>query len=314
MAVAIPAYNAATTLSLTLDSLLREQELIDELIIIDNNSADGTLETIQNQMEAFRCNKRCIRHTSDHGLAKSYNEAFLISECELVVTLHADIQLRPGALAELIKPFADGLEVSAASTHVVDHPFDIWVGYNFWQKCLFSRFVGKKYSGLDGKFDCFRRSIMLSIGLFDAEHFRTAGEDGDIIMRLRKHGGVVQTEAEIIHLHVNDPRFSFSKLKYKHAQYADAQGALLRKHGMPGMVQFLKMFFREILAIGALIPLINFIVAPLIVIYVFSYTWTVYKYEWKNPRILLLPFVNILLLYVSLVNSVRGYTKGRQTK
>jgi len=233
-----------------------------------------------------------------------------LADSSLIITMHSDVVLAKKAIEKLVTPFKDSEVV--ASYHVVNHPFDIWEKYNFWQKCFFSRLVGKKFSGLDGKFDCFRREAILKIGLFDSQTFFRAGEDGDIVIRLKKIGKVIKTGAEIVHLHDMDPGFGIKKIIYKQAQYSEAQGVHLRKGQITTPKQFIKAFFREILLLSLLIPYLNQLSIFLIVFYAFSYSWAMFKYEHSNPKIMLLPFLNIYLLFVSFFYSIEGFISGRQ--
>lgn len=317
LTIVMPVRNSLSTLRAVFESLWLQDIRADEIIIVDNASNDGSSEMLQQIVaspNSWGAVCRIVRHRSVTGLATSYNEAFRVAIGDIVVTIHSDVVLRPDALRLLVSPFQLQSDVEiGATTHVVDHPLDVWLTYNFWQKCLFSRLVSKKYSGLDGKFDCFNKAVIEKVGCFDAEHFATAGEDGDIVARLKSSGfQIVQTDAEIIHLHSRDESFGLDKLIYKSAQYAEAQGTLLRKGGAPGVVLFARMFFRELLVLGILIPGVNVVCLPAMLVYSIAYTWAVYKYCWRDPRILILPFLNILLLFVSSYYSLRGFITGRQ--
>ena len=119
-------------------------------------------------------------------------------------------------MERLIKPFEKNDLNIVASYHVVLHPIAVWNKYNFWQKVFFSRLVNRRFYGLDVKFDCFRKSAVEQAGYFDSEHFRTAGEDGEMISKLKKIGTLVATESRIIHLHQNDNNFSVNDIIKKH--------------------------------------------------------------------------------------------------
>ena len=60
---------------------------------------------------------------------------------------------------------------SVQSYHQVIHPLKIWRKYNFWQKVYFDRQLKHTQSGMDGKFDCYRRNKLIEIGLFDNKNF-----------------------------------------------------------------------------------------------------------------------------------------------
>jgi hypothetical protein len=123
----------------------------------------------------------------------------------------------------------------------------------------------------------------------------------------------VETQAVILHLHSLDPRFGLRDVVFKHAQYAESQGAICRKYGIGSPAAFVRAFFREILLVLLLFPWLRLLGLALICLYAFAYSRRLYAHEWRDPRILLVPLVNVFLLIVSFVFSVRGLVRGRQT-
>lgn len=314
ISVVIPVYNGESTLVETLKSLISQRSKFSELIIIDDGSTDRSIVLLEEYFKGVEhLVPKIIRHKKSQGLAASYNQGFKLAEGELVVTIHQDIILKNEAFGKLIQPFFAPLsDKVVASTHIADYPYEVWKKYNFWQKVFFSRLVGGKFYGLDGKFDCFRKSAVKKIGMFDDKRFKTAGEDGDIVYRLNKIGVIIQSRAEIVHLHRNDSRFGIKDIIFKQAQYSEAQGALLRKGTIRSLVVVLKTFFRELLLLSLLIPYIRFLGVAIIIAYSFAYSYRVFVEEYKNPRILTLPFLNVWLLFISLFFSLKGYILGRQ--
>jgi len=308
ISIIMPVHNGESTLPKALESLLCQSRRFDELIIVDDASSDDSIivvkECLNERDYKFIKNERC------HGLAAAYNRGIKISKGDLIITLHQDVVLERDSLERLIAPFSNDRVVAAS--HVVVHPLDIWKKYNFWQKCFFSRLVGKNFSGIDGKFDAFRKSALEKAGLFDEKHFRTAGEDSDMVCKLERIGKISETQAEIIHLHKIDPRFSWKEIIRKQAQYSEAQGTLLRLGRLQNIKTLAKAFFREILILALLFSYLRIVSVVLILLYSFLYTKLVYLNEYKNGRILVLPFFNIFLLFVSIVYSTRGFIYGKQ--
>lgn len=313
ISIIIPLCNGESTILQTIKSLLDQDSAFDEVIIINDGSSDKSEAIVLEYIKRKKIKKcRLITHKKSIGLAATYNEGIKLADSELVVILHQDVVLFKNSLKTLTQPFETNDSNIVASYHRVLHPIEIWQKYNFWQKAFFSRLVGKDYYGMDGKFDCFRKKDLAKIGFFDSKTFRTAGEDGDLIHRLQAIGQLVKTEAKIIHLHKNDHSFGLRNIVYKQAQYSEAQGALLRKGVIRTPKQFARSFFREILLITLLIPYIQYLSLILILLYSFLYTGKVFKVEYKNYRILVLPFLNIFLLLVSFYYSLRGFISGKQ--
>jgi len=311
--VIIPIYKGESTIEQTFNSLLLQSKKFSELIILIDGSPDNSEEIISDFIKRNKVkNCRLKIHKKPLGLSATYNEGIRLAKSDFIVTLHQDVILFKKSLELLCSPFEKDDPKIVASTHIVLHPIKIWQKYNFWQKVFFSRLVNKKFSGIDGKFDCFRKDTLLKVGLFDQKNFRTAGEDGDIVYKLKQIGKIVETKAEIIHIHQASGKFSLGDIITKQAQYSEAQGALLRRGRVRGMMQFVKTFFREILFLALFIPYIKFLALIVIVIYSFSYTTKVFASQWRDARIIILPFVNIFLLFVSFLFSIKGFLQGRQ--
>jgi glycosyltransferase involved in cell wall biosynthesis len=310
ISIVMPVYNGETTLEKTLESLILQEEDFFELVIVNDASADGSLEIINN-LARGRENWIILSNEHNRGLARSYNEGIRRARGDLVVTMHQDIVLTEGALKKLVAPFADKNVVAAG--HADIHPLALWQKYNFWQKCFFSRFQKLDISGVNGQFDAFRKSALEKVGMFDGVHFKSAGEDGDIVYKMKKIGKVVASDARTVHLHKVDPHFGWKDIVHKQKQYSEAQGVLLRRGRISGIFLLAKSFFREILLIALIIPYIRILSVSSIILYSFLYTKLVYMEEYSNIRIVVLPFFNIFLLLVSLAYSLKGFILGRQT-
>src|SRR4030042_5177096 len=204
ISVIMPVHNGESTLRKTLESLLAQSKKFDELVVVDDASGDSSVSVIKKYLDGKK-NYKLLQNEKCLGLAAAYNRGIQESIGELIIALHQDILLEKDALEKLVEPLAD--EKVVASTHIVAYPMEIWNKYNFWQKCLFARLAGKIFSGIDGKFDCFRKSALLEAGLFDEIHFKTAGGAGDMVYKLKKIGKMAEQKAKIIHLHKVDSHF-----------------------------------------------------------------------------------------------------------
>jgi glycosyltransferase involved in cell wall biosynthesis len=312
--IVMPVYNGATTLRRVFASLEKQKHkaVVDKIVIINDNSSDDSLHIIEEYAKESSYVVQLIRHHKSAGLAKGYNEGIEVSSSNFVMTMHQDMELIDGeSFSKMVASFGDKNVVAAYP--VILHPYEVWKEYNFWQKCLFSRFVGKKQPALTGKFDCFRSSYLKEVGGFDSITYRTAGEDSDLKIKIANDGKIAaDSGVEVVHLQYIEKNFSFKKLVRKEAQLAEAQGVILRKYGASKLKDTLMSHFRSILLIGLLIPYVNILFALLVIAYSFMYTKLVYKEEKGNPKLLILPFVNVYLLVVSFLASLRGFVVGKQ--
>jgi GT2 family glycosyltransferase len=310
VSVIMPVYNGETTLEEALKSLLGQADFFEELIVIDDASLDNSVKIVKGLIGENE-NYKLIENERNLGLANSYNRGIKVARGHLIVTMHQDIILEKDSLSQLIAPFSDQDVVAAGHSDI--HPQELWDKYNFWQKCFFSRFQKMNISGINGQFDAFRKSALLEAGLFDEKHFRTAGEDADMVYKLKKIGRVAASRAKTIHLQKIDPCFNWRDIIHKQKQYSEAQGALLALGRADDFLKTAKAFFREILVLMLFIPLISIISVIIIIAYSFTYTGKVFFEEYKNPRIVLLPFFNIFLLFSGAFYSLKGFILKKQT-
>jgi len=262
-----------------------------------------------------RKNVHLVNHQISKGLAESYNEGIALASGEIIVFMHQDILLESiFELRKLLLPFNESTTNSSAiaSGHTVIHPVSVWKTYPFWQKCLFSRHLNKEYFGIDGKFDAFSRSVLITNNCFDSRRFRTAGEDGDLIARLGGIGVISPTSAKIVHLHRLDNNFNYLSYLMKHYQYARAQGTLLRLRRIKSYKHFISAFHREILLFTCLLPFCFIIGLVGTFAYSVLYTINVNKYCPTDPRTLVLPIANIFSMFASLYGSLCGFISARQ--
>jgi hypothetical protein len=124
---------------------------------------------------------------------------------------------------------------------------------------------------------------------------------------------VAASRAKTIHLQKIDPCFNWRDIIHKQKQYSEAQGALLALGRADDFLKTAKAFFREILVLMLFVPLVSIISVIIIIVYSFTYTGKVFFEEYKNPRIILLPFFNILLLFSGVFYSLKGFILKKQT-
>lgn len=160
------------------------------------------------------------------GFSAQMNIGIRKSKYEIIVILHQDcIPADDYWLESLIAPFKNKNVVATVSN--VELPKKIWDNFNYIVKGLMIKERGIITSALDSKGGAYRKKTMMSIGLFDEDNFRTAGEDYDTYIKIKDLGKIEYPKsAKIIHNHPTD---FFQRLR-KNYQYANGYGALVRIH------------------------------------------------------------------------------------
>ncbi len=102
-AIIIPLFNKAAYVSQTLNSLIRQSKLPDELIIVDDLSTDNSLSSVhdflRDNISAFgNCRIQVIELTENKGPGNARNIGFAATNCELVSFLDADDEYHPKLL------------------------------------------------------------------------------------------------------------------------------------------------------------------------------------------------------------------------
>ena len=189
-----------------------------------NETTKKALEVLKKQK--YRGRKEMMVISENKGLAENMNIGIKKAKYNLVVTLHGDcIPEDDRWLEKLVKPFENKEVVATVS--------DVYLPPNLWSKFdIFARALTLNEKNtirplLDEKGCAYRKKILEEIGLFNYKDFRTAGEDFDMYIKLKKKGQIAYPGCKIIHIHPT----SFKKRLRKNYQNANGFGALVRIHG-----------------------------------------------------------------------------------
>jgi len=302
VSVVIPMRNSQTTVLETLRTIVRQKYPILEIIIVDNVSKDDSLKIVQSFAKTSRIPIRIIKQDKDRGVSSSYNKGTKASKAELIVFLTSDCSLPTDLeLGKLVASLLDTPHTIASySTSVL--PGFIWKSYNFWETFFSARMVDNTSSGMVLKFDCVRKKEFLSIGGFDEVNFggdgAIGGEDADLTTRLRKIGKIVKSKARVFHLHYKGSDYALFNIAKSRKMYARSQGRFLRKYGLSVPESWIAFLTRPMLAVLGLL----IVGLPLLLVYSFLYTPKMFitKDTVLNPRIIMIPFLNIFFLYYEL--------------
>lgn len=96
--VVLPAYNAALTMEKTIAEI--PMDIVDELVLVDDNSTDNSIEVAQRLGI-----KHIIRHAKNRGYGgnqKSCYDKALELNAEIIIMLHPDYQYTPKLLLPMI--------------------------------------------------------------------------------------------------------------------------------------------------------------------------------------------------------------------
>ncbi len=98
VSVTIVTYNSGRFIKRCLESILDQDYPFKEVIVVDNNSTDGTIDII----EPFEDRCRIIYNEENIGFAAAQNQAIAASSAEWVLTLNPDVLLLKGFIEALV--------------------------------------------------------------------------------------------------------------------------------------------------------------------------------------------------------------------
>jgi glycosyltransferase involved in cell wall biosynthesis len=106
LSVVIPAYNEATSLSHILRLVLARPE-VQEVIVIDDGSNDGTWEMLQS-LVPHDVRVKTFRHSENRGKGAALRTGFAQARASIVIVQDADLEYDPADYPILLKPILEG--------------------------------------------------------------------------------------------------------------------------------------------------------------------------------------------------------------
>lgn len=250
LSIIILAYNSQHYIRRCLDSLTSERLLIKEVIVVDNNSSDDTIDEINKA----KITTRIIKNKKNFGFSKGINIGVKSASGDEILILNPDITLIPGSLYKLLdcqKKTSAGIVggkskkvdnslhnsfVKAPSllTGIFDFtnlrkivPSDIFHKQHYYLNEKYPT-TPKDVDAVSGAFILIKKEIFDEIGLFDESFFMYL-EDIDFCVRAKQEGYkiVFCPSATVIH---EGGASSKNKDKINHKAWSDSRRYYFKKH------------------------------------------------------------------------------------
>ena len=206
VSVVTPNYNGLKFLNSYFETLLIQSRFIEEIIIIDNASTDGSVEFIEEFIRSpnYPIDIILIRNDENLGFAPAVNQGIEIAKSEYIYSVNNDVELEWNALEEIIKAMDESIALgenpfSFQSKMIQHHDRklidDAGDEYTLlaWTKKIGD---GQPVERYDEKREIFsscagaalyRKSVLEEIGLFDEDFFAYV-EDIDLSYRAQIYG------------------------------------------------------------------------------------------------------------------------------
>ena len=198
ISVIVPARNAERTLPRCLDSLSAQTSEDVEVIVVDDNSTDGTAAI------ASRYAIKLIALPQHAGVSAARNRGAEAARAEVLLFLDADVVLAPGGMTRVIATMARP-EVSALIGSYDADPDDPSLVSRFKNLAHhhFHQHSQSEANSFWGACGAVRRAIFLTAGGFDEKRFKLPSiEDVELGYRLRDHNAriVLDPALQVKHL------------------------------------------------------------------------------------------------------------------
>jgi len=310
--VIISMLNSSSTVVPCLEGIVSQRYPVDEIIVVDNRSRDDSVAKVEAFAKQSPVPVRLIKQTFEGAIGDSYNLGAALAGSPLLILVHSDGAFpSPDEIGRLTSPLHEDPECVAACPRLM-MPREVWERFPYWQKHLFSRAMGRENHSMCGKFDCVRKEVFVGAGGYDAKRFTATcgygGEDSDAHFRISKRGRVAQTDARVIHLHDLSANFSLGSLFKTRKRLALTYAKVLQFQGFQPTPGKLSFFVRPVLAVLPLIPHFWGPGLALLLFFSIANSWRMYtsRSTLCSPRIFLLPFVDVALVYYEAFWFVQG--------
>lgn len=246
LSIIIVSYNTKDLLDHCLKSIYANTKNI-EVIVVDNNSIDGSVEMAEKKYPQVLI----VKNKLNLGFGKANNLGAGIASGDIILFLNSDTLIKKETISKLLKFFEDNINIGVAApkiilpTHQIQ-PYSYGSDPTVWSVILEkfkkpkNKIKTKRVDWVTGAALAIRREIFLALGGFDENIFMYF-EDNDLCLRVRKYGFEVWvcSDAEIIHFGGMSKTTSDRQKKI----YFASQDYFFKKHyGLVGL--FLLRLFR----------------------------------------------------------------------
>jgi len=227
LSIIIVSYNTKEILNKCLKSVyesLKGSKLKYEVIVVDNNSQDGSVELV----EKYFTEVILLKNKENQGYAKANNQGIIISQGKYVLLLNSDTIVINKSIEKMVR-FLDKTPTAGVVTPKVELPngkidpachrgfptpwasityflklekcfpkIRFFSGYHLWYKNLLKI---HEIDACSGAFFLIKKEVLKDVGMLDEDYFMY-GEDLDWCYRIKEKNWKIyyNPESKIIHL------------------------------------------------------------------------------------------------------------------
>lgn len=133
--IVIPTFNEREnigTLIEDIEEVLSRDRIYGSILVVDDNSPDGTSEVVYRLSESFS-NIKILKRTEKLGLGSAYRDGFRFAletmSADVVFEMDADLSHDPRFIPDLLQELEDGCDIVVGSRHVPGGEIQGWSVY-----------------------------------------------------------------------------------------------------------------------------------------------------------------------------------------
>lgn len=193
ISVVIPVYNEEKYIQKCLDSLMKQEEKPDEIIIVDNNCTDKTISIVK------KFKNITVIQEKKQGITPARNKGFNSAKYEIIARCDADVVLPPDWIKKIKYDFNHNKKILGVTTAFVIFDFSFisqsllpFKIYNFFSQIILKTavFLGPSMAITKEAWETIKDEVCLN----DKE----VHEDIDLTIHTSKHGLIYLDRSLII--------------------------------------------------------------------------------------------------------------------
>jgi dolichol-phosphate mannosyltransferase len=178
LSIVIPAYNEEQNIGKCIAELQRvirdEHQIPYEIIVVNDNSTDGTARAISEQIAAD-ANIRTVNRTPPGGFGRAVRAGLELVEGDVVVIYMADLSDDPQDVVLYYRKILEGYDCVFGSRFIKGSKVEHYP----WVKLIWNRIVNRcvkflfwtRFNDLTNAFKAYRTSVVRDCGPYRASHF-----------------------------------------------------------------------------------------------------------------------------------------------
>lgn len=166
LAVVIPCYNEVSTVKVLVSRVLA-MDIVDEIVIVDDGSTDGTVEVLQEIEAEEHGIIKIVYHQRNQGKGAALVTGFGHVSSDVIIIQDADLEYDPREYPQLLQPIQEGRAAVVYGSRFLGGPRK---AMNFWNMVankgltlLANILYNAILSDIETCYKCFRREIIANM-------------------------------------------------------------------------------------------------------------------------------------------------------